>query len=126
MEMHVTFPGGKRVNATFDRHVVHTDQDGEDPSPFELFLASLATCTGYYVLAYCDARRISTDNLEVVQRTIYSADGKTLTDIALEVHLPADFPEAHRAGVVRAAESCKVKKLLARPPAVSVTAIARP
>jgi ribosomal protein S12 methylthiotransferase accessory factor len=123
MEMRVTFPGGKRVDATFGGHVVHTDQDGSAPSPFDLFLASLATCAGYYVVAYCQARRISTDDLEVVQRAIYSTDGKSLLDVELEIHLPANFPEAHRAGVVRAAESCKVKKLLSHPPNVSVGAI---
>jgi ribosomal protein S12 methylthiotransferase accessory factor len=129
MEMHITFPRGKRVDATFDHYVVHTDQprsvggDDSGPSPYELFLASIATCVGYYVLAYCDARKISTDGIEVIQRAIYGGDGKAVTDLELDIHLPANFPENHRAGVIRAAESCKVKKALANPPHVTVNAI---
>lgn len=132
MEMHITFPRGKRVDATFDHHVVHTDQPlsvgGDDtaPSPYDMFLASIATCVGFYVLAYCQARRISADGIEVVQRAIYGDDGKTLSDLELDIHLPASFPENHRAGVVRAAESCKVKKVLMHPPHIAVNAIVEP
>jgi ribosomal protein S12 methylthiotransferase accessory factor len=128
MDIHVTFPLGKRVDATFDGHVVHTDQprtlggDDSAPSPFDLFLAALATCAGAYVLAFCDHRNISTVGIELVQRAIYAAD-KTLVEVAVEVHLPANFPEAYRNAVVRAADSCRVKKVLAHPPTISVSAV---
>ena len=52
MEMRVTFPGGKKVNAEWNGFVVPTDQPiangGEEtaPTPFEYFLASLASCAG--------------------------------------------------------------------------------
>jgi putative redox protein len=128
MDIHVTFPRGKRVDATFDGHVVHTDQpaalggDDSAPPPFDLFLASLATCAGAYIQAFCDRRGISTDGIELVQRCIYGQDN-ALAEVALEVHLPANFPENYRTAVLRAAESCKVKKLLANPPRISVNAI---
>jgi ribosomal protein S12 methylthiotransferase accessory factor len=128
MDIHVTFPLGKRVDATFDGRVVHTDQpltlggDDSAPSPFDLFLAALATCAGAYVLAFCDHRNIPTAGIELVQRATFGAD-KALLEVALEVHLPADFPEAYRNAVVRAAGSCRVKKVLAHPPTVSITAV---
>src|SRR5690349_20277187 len=45
----VSFPGGVRVDATYRGHVVHTDQPSPlgtntAMSPFDLFLASIATC----------------------------------------------------------------------------------
>src|SRR6187551_2994305 len=47
-DIYLTFPGGKRVEATVGRHHIVTDQtlahggDDSAPEPFELFLASLA------------------------------------------------------------------------------------
>jgi putative redox protein len=73
MSIHVTFPGGKRVDADFGTQVVKTDQsrehggEGTAPEPFDLFLASLATCAGLYVLGFCNARGLSTDGIELTQ-----------------------------------------------------------
>ncbi len=40
-------------------------QDGA--APFDLFLASIATCAGIYALGYCRARQLSTEGLAVTQ-----------------------------------------------------------
>jgi len=126
MDITVTFPGGKRVDAKLGDHVVPTDQPGAGggadsaPAPFELFLASLATCAGIYVLGFCQARQIPTDALGIVQHHTYDPATKQLTGVELELVLPPGFPERYRDAVVRAAESCKVKKLLAPPPTISV------
>ena len=72
MEMRIRFPGGTKVDAAFLGHVVHTDQppasggEGSAPSPFDLFVASIGTCAGYYVLAFCRKREIPTDGIELV------------------------------------------------------------
>ena len=61
-EMTVSFPGGKRVTAHYDGFDIATDQGvdsggtGTAPEPYDLFLASLATCAGYYVLKFCSSR----------------------------------------------------------------------
>lgn len=129
MNITVSFPGGKRVDAAFAGGVVHTDQpvelggEGSAPAPFELFLASLATCAGIYVLGFCQARGIATDEIRIEQKTTYDETGKVLTDVAMEVHLPPSFPEKYRTAVVAAANGCKVKKLLAAPPRFDVKAI---
>lgn len=71
-DIHLTFPGGKRVEATIGRHHIVTDQSaahgGDDsaPEPFELFLASLATCAGLYVSSFCQTRGIPTEWLELI------------------------------------------------------------
>ena len=64
MEMVIDFPGGARVDAHFGPFTVMTDQPskagGEDsaPTPFALFLASLGTCAGIYVLGFCRQRNL--------------------------------------------------------------------
>ena len=53
------FGGGLKVDAEYRGFTIKTDQpfheggEGRRPAPFDLFLASLATCAGFYVLAFC-------------------------------------------------------------------------
>jgi putative redox protein len=126
MDINITFPGGKRVDAEFGGHRVRTDQPaeqggaGEAPGPFDLFLASLATCAGLYVLGFCQARGIPTEGLRIVQHNRFDPVSHRLEDVELEIGLPPSFPDKYRASVARAADGCKVKKTLLSPPAVSV------
>lgn len=128
MDIEVTFPGGKRVDARVGAFTVHTDQPrasgGEDsaPAPFDLFLASIATCAGIYVLGFCQARGLPTDGVRVRQSTTVDAETHLPTRISLTIELPAGFPEKYRPAIVRAAEGCKVKKTIAAAPVFEVTA----
>ena len=126
-DIHVRFTGGKRIEAKVGAHHIVTDQSlvhgGDDsaPEPFELFLASLATCAGFYVLSYCQARNLPSNDIELIQHQQVDSSGH-LTQVVLELLLPSSFPERDRVGVVRAAQSCKVNKTLHRPPEVLVHA----
>lgn len=128
MDIEVTFPGGRRVDARVGAHVVHTDQPpslggaGSAPSPFDLFLASIAACAGVYVVGFCEARGLSTDGIALRQRAVVDPTTHLPARIALELSLPATFPPTHVQAIVRAAESCKVKKTLAAMPVISVSA----
>jgi ribosomal protein S12 methylthiotransferase accessory factor len=130
MDIAITFPGGKKVDAEFGAYRVRTDQPvelgggGEGPAPFDLFLTSLATCAGFYVLGFCQARGISTEGLKLVQHNRFDPATHRLESVDLEIGLPPSFPEKYRDAVVRAAEGCKVKKTLAAPPAISVRTVA--
>jgi len=128
MEMEITFPGGARVDARFGRHVVQTDQPpaggGEDsaPTPFAVFLSSLGTCAGIYVLGFLRQRGLSSDGVRLLQH-VRRDPATGMTDrVEIEIVLPADFPEKYREAVVRAADQCAVKKHLEKPPAILVTA----
>ncbi len=127
----VTFPGGQRVDAAVGEHVVHTDQPAAQggantaPDPFSLFLASLATCAGFYVQAFCKTRGISTQGVELTQSATYD-DQKRLSEVAVDVQLPPGFPDRYVEGIRAAAASCKVKKVLASPPNVLVRVIRDP
>ncbi len=123
----ISFPGGKRVDANLGDHLVHTDQsqqhggEGTAAEPFDLFLASLATCAGLYVLVFCQARGIPTEQLSLVQEHVFE-DGK-LRRIQLNVMLPPGFPEKYVDAVRAAASGCRVKKTLADPPELEVVAV---
>jgi ribosomal protein S12 methylthiotransferase accessory factor len=132
MDIRVSFPGDMRVDADLGTHIVRTDQSpahgggGSAPEPFDLFLTSLATCAGAYVAGFCRARGIPTSGIELIQHHRFEMDTQ-LAAVELELVLPPSFPEKYRVAVERAASSCRVKKLLASPPAVTVvTRIAQP
>ena len=132
-DIEISFPGGKRVDAKVGELLVHTDQpvelggEASAIAPFELFLASLATCAGYYVLAFCQARGLSLEGIGVRQRVV-DVDAATYLPrhVRIEITLPAGFPEKYRAAVVRAADGCKVRKAIASAPVVDVVAVAAP
>lgn len=128
MQIEVGFPGGKRVDACLNGFIVKTDQpapvgEGTAPTPFELFLASLATCAGIYVLSFCQQRDIPADGLKLVQKVDRDPHTGMLSLIAMDIMLPVGFPEKYREAVVRAAEQCAVKKNMENPPRFSVVAV---
>ena len=124
MEIRVTFPGGKRVDAELEGKglVVRTDQardnggEGAAPEPYQLFLASIATCAGAYVLSFCQERGLSTDGITLVQRQEYDDSGKKLTKVKITIGLSAEFPEKYRRALVHAVNLCAVKRAVTDPP----------
>jgi ribosomal protein S12 methylthiotransferase accessory factor len=130
MEMKITFPGGVAVDAHFKGFTVHTDQTvengGQDsgPQPFDLFLASLGTCAGFYAVRFCQQRAIDATGLGVTLITSKEPGASRLSTIRLEIQLPVGFPEKYRDAIVRAADQCSVKRHILEPPALEVVAVA--
>jgi len=127
MDIEVSFPGGKRVVAQVGAHRIETDQplelDGQDaaPAPFDLFLASIATCAGIYALGFLQARGLSSEGLRLRQQVDFDPSTHLPTRVRLALTLPRDCPEKYRAAVVRAVENCRVKKTIAAQPSFEVT-----
>jgi putative redox protein len=119
-EMEIVFPGGARVDAVANGMVITTNQDGTAPAPFGLFLASIGTCAGIYVLSFCKQRGLPTDNIRIIQRMDMNPVTHMIEHIELDIQLPPDFPEQYKDAVVRSAELCAVKKHLENPPAFDV------
>ncbi len=125
-EMKVTFPGGTRVDVSYKGFAIETDQpvyqggQGAAPAPFDLFLASLATCAGWYVLFFCQQRNISLDGASVILQTERDPEAKMIAKILITIQLPPDFPEKYRGAVVKAANLCAVKKQMENPPSFAV------
>lgn len=127
--MIVRFPGGKRVDAEYGGFTIRTDQspqgggEGSAPQPFDLFLASIATCAGIYVKGYCDSRGIATEGLGLEMQIESDPVTHRIGRLVLEIHLPVDFPEKHREAVIRAADLCAVKKHILLPPAFEIRTV---
>ncbi len=127
-EIRVSFPGGLKVNAEYKGFLIRTDQpiysggEGTAPAPFDLFLASIATCAGYYVLAFCRERGIPTDEASVLMKTEKNPGTKMIAKISIELQLPREFPEKYKNAVIRAVDQCTVKALMLKPPLFSIEA----
>jgi ribosomal protein S12 methylthiotransferase accessory factor len=128
MEMIIDFPGGARVDAHFGPYTVNTDQppsgggEGSAPTPFAVFLSSIGTCAGIYVLGFCRQRGLPTEGIRIVQRVHSSAFSGMVEKIDLEIQVPPTFPAKYYEAMVRSAELCAVKKHLENPPKFEVTA----
>lgn len=127
MEMQVNFPGGKRVTSTYKGFTVETDQppgeggDGSAPEPYDLFLASMGTCAGVYIVYFCESRSIPTEGLSMTLRFERNERSHLVETIAMDILLPPGFPDKYRKAVIRAAQMCTVKRTLAHPPEILVT-----
>jgi ribosomal protein S12 methylthiotransferase accessory factor len=121
MDIEVEFPGGKRVDAKVGGFTVHTDQPIEDggegtaPTPSKLFLASLAACAGVNLVYSFEHRGLSPGIARMLMHVEYG-DDKMIKKIITEVQLPPDFPEKHKAALIRAVDVCYVKKSILHAP----------
>ena len=127
MKYDITLGGNKKVDAHYRGFIIHSDQpvksggDNTALSPFELFLASIGMCAGYYVLAFCQSRFISTDNIKITQTVIRNDATHMVEKVIIDINLPPDFPEKYKAAVIKTAQSCSVKKFLDSPPEIQIS-----
>ena len=124
--MDICFPEGQKVNANFDDFEIKTDQSvysggtGEAPDPFSLFLSSIGTCTGIYVLRFCQKRNIPTDSLKLVLKTQENEKTGLVEKIDITIHGGKDFPQKYKNAVLKVASLCTVKKQLENPPSIDL------
>lgn len=127
MEFTIDFPGGARVDAHYGPFTIMTDQppagggDGQAPTPFALFLASLGTCAGIYVLGFCQQRGLDSEGIRIIQRVHRSNMTRMVDKIDLEIQVPPSFPDKYRDSLIRSAQLCAVKKHLENPPEFEIS-----
>ena len=118
MAIEVYFDGGRKVNASINDFTVKTDQgrqsggEGSAPEPFTLFLASIATCAGVYVQAFCTQREIPIDDITLSMEYKTDPVAKMISEIVIDIKVPFDFPEKYESAVIKAASNCAVKRNL--------------
>ena len=126
MDIQITFPGGKRVDAGVDGFTLHMDQsrdeggDGAHPTPSHLFFTSLAACSGYYALVFCQERDIDIAGMSLAVTTDTDEKTHMVTAMDMRLTLPPGFPDKYRNAVLKAMGQCYVKKHLAAPPAINL------
>jgi len=125
----VDFSGGKKIDARIGDLIVHTDQkeenggDGTAPEPFELFLASIATCAGIYALEFCQARKLSTDGMQITTDCDFDEKETTCRKVSISLKVPDHFPEKYKRPITRVMDKCSVKRHILNPPEFNIEAV---
>ena len=87
------------MDAHFGPYTVKTDQspagggEGTAPTPFAIFLSSMGTCAGIYVVGFCRQRGLPTDGMRIVQRLRSNPMNGMVEEIEMEIQVPPSFPE---------------------------------
>ncbi len=121
-ELKVVFGDNYKIDVEYKGFTVKTDQpvrdggDGTAPAPFDYFLVSLAACAGFYALAFCRERKISTGGLAMTMTAEKGEVSKLIDKVTIAVVLPNDFPEKYKFAVVKAIDHCTVKANILRAP----------
>ena len=123
----VSFPDGKKIDAKIGEFTINTDQaianggDESAPEPFQLFLASIATCAGIYALSFCQSRNIRLDGMSLSIECDWDEDKKRYPKMSIDLRLPEGFDEKYREAVARSMDLCSVKKHMMDPPEFEIT-----
>ena len=118
----VSFTGGKKMSARVGDRTITTDLptaiggSGTSTEPFTLFLTSIATCAGLYALNFCDARKISTDGMDLRMRYDFDLKTKRCNTLTIDLKLPIGFPEKYQKAILKAMDLCTVKQHMVNPP----------
>ncbi|MBM3319252.1 MAG: OsmC family protein [Candidatus Eisenbacteria bacterium] len=124
MDIEIAFGGGKKVDVRYKGFTHRTDQPGESggegsaPEPVDLLFAAIAACTAYTVLGFCESRGLPADGLRVAARLVRDEETNRVVRVRHEIRVGADFPEKYRKALVRAANTCSVKRYLENPPEI--------
>jgi putative redox protein len=128
MEMAVTFPGGKKVNAAYKGFVVETDQpkeeggEGSAPEPYDLFLASIGTCAGVNVVYFCEKRGLDTAGIKMTLAFDRNETKHLVEAVRIHFDLPPGFPQKYKNTIIKTAGLCAVKRNIIDPPEFIITA----
>lgn len=85
-----------------------------------MFLSSIGTCAGIYVLGFCQQRGLPAEGIRIIERIHRDPSIGMVAQIDLEIQVPPSFPEKYLPSLVRSAELCAVKKHIERPPKFEV------
>lgn len=124
--MKISFPGGKKVNIKYKDFIIKTDQPlnfgGENkyPDPFSLFISSIGSCVGFYILSFCQERNISTNDINLILETNENEKTKMIEKINIKIITQNNFPEKYIKSMIKVASLCKVKKHLEKPPKFNI------
>jgi len=129
MEMSITFPYGRYMEGHYKDYIVRMGPsekpwwEGPIPGAFDLFVMSIGLCTGSVVWAFMDNRDLSIVGTQILLRTIIDEETHMIVHVEMILNMPGNFPAKYKDAVVRAAESCAVKRHILNPPHFTMEAI---
>jgi putative redox protein len=126
MEVSIEHLGDLQFEITARTHTIACDQPienggyDEGVTPPELLLASLGSCAAYYAAEYLRRQKLATEGTRVRVTAEKAKNPPRLAGFHIEVDLPVDVSEEHRAGVEAAVHRCLIHNTLLQPPRISV------
>lgn len=121
MELKVTLEGNKKVSTHIGDHLIMTDQPEKQggtntaPAPYDLFLASIATCAGFYIQSYCENKGIDSSGIELTL-SVTRDEKKAINGFITTIHVPEEIPEKLHGALKKVAAQCAVKKTIMNNP----------
>lgn len=118
----VTFPENKKVNVKFKDFEVQTDQpkeaggDETAPTPYDIFLSSLAACAGIFAISFFQRRKLNTDGFEMFMDIKWDHEKHRLSKVMIHMKVPKDFPQKYINALKETVNLCSVKRTIADPP----------
>jgi len=125
LEINVSLDGNKCVSAQVGNHIIKTDQPvrhgGEDsaPAPFELFMASIGSCAGFFVQEYCASKGVDTEGISITLKKQKNEDGE-LTGFITCINIPDSLPKKYHSILKNVAKQYTVKKAIMSGPELVV------
>jgi putative redox protein len=122
----VTPEPGHRFAIAVRGHVIHTDQPveegGEDsaPTPVELFVASLASCTAHLARMYLTRHDLPTEGLSAEASWEMAEKPHRVGSIDIALTLPSGVPEEMRARLLAVASHCTVHNSIDHTPDIRI------
>lgn len=113
--MKITFEGNKKVKVRVKNFDVWTDQpvehggDASAPTPIDLFLASLGSCCGVFVLHFLKQHSLP-ENVYLTLDPIWNINDYVIEKINVTIHTPADFPPKYENALIEVAKRCLVAR----------------
>lgn len=124
----IKYEGGKKFFAQNRGHKVTIDQPkdsgGADqgPAPAELFIDSIGSCIGVYVIGYCKAAGINTEDLTIKIDWEKELKEKPyhIKNINVKIELPNADVGARKAALLKIAESCLIHQTIKTSPNIRI------
>lgn len=126
MEITVNHLGDVQFEIKARQHTVISDQPSdnggydEGMTPPELMLASLGSCAAFYAAAYLKKHNLATVGTKVRVTCDKVKPPARLDNFRIEVEVPVELDEKHRAGVMDSVHRCLIHNTLLQPPKIEI------
>lgn len=124
----IKYIGGKKFSAVNRAHTIIIDQPkeggGEDegPTPPELFVDSLGSCIGVYVLAFCKNTGLDPSGMKIALEWEKASDKPArIKSINAKIELPNAMVGLRAAALLKVAESCLIHETIKLKPEINIT-----
>lgn len=126
MEVVVERLGAAQFEIRARQHRIACDQPlenggfDEGMTPPELLLASLGSCAAFYAAQYLKKYNLAAQGTMVRVSADKAKDPPRLGAFGIELQVPSDLSDRHRAGIEHAVRHCLIHNTLLHPPSISL------